>query len=76
MTTQTLNTIRLQALNDATRLPALATVLVALAVVVTKWSTRARTRKHLADLPDYVLSDIGVTLSEAQSEISKPFWRS
>ena len=75
MTAQTLKTTRLQVLNSATRLPALATVFVVLAVVVTKWSTRARTRKHLADLPDYILRDIGVTLSQAQSEIDKPFWR-
>jgi uncharacterized protein YjiS (DUF1127 family) len=36
---------------------------------------RRRTRMLLAQLPDNLLKDIGVTRSEAQMEASKPFWR-
>jgi uncharacterized protein YjiS (DUF1127 family) len=44
-----------------------------------RWSREAirrhRTRKHLAELDARALKDIGLTLSDAENEASKPFWR-
>jgi uncharacterized protein YjiS (DUF1127 family) len=34
-----------------------------------------RTRRRLAGLADETLRDIGITKSERDAEISKPFWR-
>ncbi|MEM8790117.1 MAG: DUF1127 domain-containing protein [Pseudomonadota bacterium] len=38
------------------------------------WAQRARSRRHLSDLPPHLLRDIGVTREEAEHEASKPFW--
>ena len=75
MTTQALTKDLLLELNSANRVPALATVFVYLATVVTKWSFRSRTRKHLANLPDHILHDVGLTLEEAKAETQKLFWQ-
>lgn len=40
------------------------------------WQARASQRRRLSELPDYLLSDIGVTRADAEREVSKPFWRS
>lgn len=39
------------------------------------WKHRAKSRAELAKLPPERLRDIGVTLDEAATEASKPFWR-
>ena len=39
------------------------------------WSERRRTRNHLYQMPDYILSDIGVSRAEVENEYQKPFWR-
>jgi uncharacterized protein YjiS (DUF1127 family) len=43
------------------------------------WSREAirryRTRKHIAELDARILKDIGITLSDAEHEANKPFWR-
>lgn len=36
---------------------------------------RARQRRHLAELDDRLLRDIGVSRAEVEAEISRPFWR-
>jgi uncharacterized protein YjiS (DUF1127 family) len=36
---------------------------------------RARTRRLLAEMPARELRDIGVTPSDAEAEVNKPFWR-
>lgn len=54
---------------------AFARVLVATAVAVEKWSMRRSTRKHLKDMPDYLLQDIGLTHVQADQEMRKVFWR-
>ena len=36
---------------------------------------RARQRRDLAALSDYHLRDIGLSRSDAEREIGKPFWR-
>jgi uncharacterized protein YjiS (DUF1127 family) len=49
--------------------------LVALFNRFSDWSERRRTRNHLYQMPDYILSDIGVSRAEVESEYEKPFWR-
>jgi uncharacterized protein YjiS (DUF1127 family) len=38
------------------------------------WRDRARQRRHLAELDDRLLRDIGVSRAEVENEISRPFW--
>ena len=40
------------------------------AFCVSRW----RQRRVLADLPDHLLRDIGVTRNQAAREASRPFW--
>jgi|tagenome__1003787_1003787.scaffolds.fasta_scaffold20947077_2 uncharacterized protein YjiS (DUF1127 family) len=42
---------------------------------VASWRERARQRRALADLPDFILRDIGVSRVDARREGEKPFWR-
>jgi uncharacterized protein YjiS (DUF1127 family) len=37
-------------------------------------SARARQRRHLAELDDAMLRDIGLTRDEARREARRPFW--
>lgn len=39
------------------------------------WLAKSRGRRHLAELDDRLLQDIGVTSGAARREIEKPFWR-
>ena len=39
------------------------------------WFERARQRRQLAELSDYMLRDIGLTRADACAEADKPFWR-
>ena len=39
------------------------------------WMERARQRHHLAALDDRMLSDIGLSRTQAEVEFRKPFWR-
>jgi uncharacterized protein YjiS (DUF1127 family) len=36
---------------------------------------RARQRRDLASLSDHALRDIGLSRSDVESEVGKPFWR-
>jgi uncharacterized protein YjiS (DUF1127 family) len=38
------------------------------------WRDRVRQRRRLVELDDRLLSDIGVTRSDALREADKPFW--
>ena len=40
-----------------------------------QWRQRARARRELAGLDDYLLHDIGLSRSQAQFESGKPFWQ-
>lgn len=42
---------------------------------VGRWNERSRQRRHLLELPDHLLRDIGVTRAEVEAETAKPFWR-
>ena len=39
------------------------------------WAERARQRRQLAGLNDYMLRDIGLTRADVAGETRKPFWR-
>ncbi|MDE4174530.1 DUF1127 domain-containing protein [Phaeobacter sp. PT47_59] len=62
-------------LNTQPTLPVLAQVAVEVAVLVTKWSLRHRSRKQLRGLSQEQLQDIGLTRAEAHYEATLPFWR-
>jgi len=54
------------------------TLLERFSVWLTKFNQyreNARQRRQLAQLPDYLLKDIGVTRADALKEAEKPFWK-
>jgi uncharacterized protein YjiS (DUF1127 family) len=70
-----LHTAQLALLNDQARLPSAAHVLIAIAVVLTRWDRYRRTRKTLKNLEPHLLKDIGLTSDAARHEAKKPFWQ-
>jgi uncharacterized protein YjiS (DUF1127 family) len=52
-----------------------ATWVMRVADLVLGWGERARQRRHLAELDDRLLRDIGVSRVEVEAEVSLPFWR-
>jgi uncharacterized protein YjiS (DUF1127 family) len=42
---------------------------------VLSWLERVHQRRHLAQLSDHMLKDIGLTRADVEAEILKPFWR-
>lgn len=62
-------------LNSRPALPVAARMAVGFAALVTKWSLRRRTRKHLRTLPDHILQDIGKSRQDAHYQGTLPFWR-
>ena len=42
--------------------------------LVDRVAARARSRAHLAKLPDNLLRDIGISRTEAQTEARRSFW--
>jgi len=71
----TFRNTRLAWLDAQAPLPTLADWALALAVTVTQWSTRARTRKALKKLPPHLLDDVGLDPHEAWREAVQPFWK-
>ena len=43
--------------------------------VLNTWNKRREGRKQLANLPNYLLKDIGLNRHDVENEINKPFWR-
>jgi len=43
--------------------------------VLLTWQERATMRRHLAEMPDYMLRDVGLTRLNVAGEARKPFWR-
>lgn len=39
------------------------------------WAERAAERRHLAELDDHLLKDIGLNRAEVEAVSTKPFWR-
>lgn len=62
-------------LRENNSLPIVSVWAVEIAVVVSKWTMRRRTRATLRDLTDAQLADIGLTRAQALSESSRVFWR-
>lgn len=56
-------------------LPVPAEIALQVAVTVTKWTERARTRRALKRLETHQLKDIGKSPAEAWREAVLPFWR-
>lgn len=52
----------------------LAVVALRVAVTLTKWSERRRTRRHLKSLDDHLLRDVGLDRLTAQREANRMFW--
>ena len=57
------------------RLAPAAGIALKVAVVLTVWSQRARTRKALAQLDDHILRDIGLDRRQAFTESRRMFWQ-
>ncbi|MFL4470996.1 DUF1127 domain-containing protein [Tateyamaria armeniaca] len=57
------------------RMPAASVIAVRVAVVMSKWATRRRTRLALKQLSDHQLRDVGLTPAEAYYESRRVFWR-
>ena len=57
-------------------LPSPAGVLARLVGTVVAWEHRARERRTLAEMPDRLLKDLGISRVDARRESEKPFWRS
>lgn len=60
---------------SARPLPPLSRMAVSLALTIAAWELRHRTRKHLKNLPQHMLSDIGLDAMRAEQEAAKPFWQ-
>ncbi|SIR05117.1 Uncharacterized conserved protein YjiS, DUF1127 family [Aeromonas sp. RU39B] len=39
------------------------------------WIERSRSRRQLAEMPEYLLRDIGLNEADRYQETNKPFWR-
>lgn len=63
-------------LNAQHRIPFSAAVALRVAVVLSQWAMRRRTRLALHQLSDHQLRDVGLTYPEAYRECRKWFWRS
>ncbi len=57
------------------RIPAASILAVRVAVMLSKWATRRRTRLALHRLPPHLLRDVGLTQAEALAESRRVFWR-
>lgn len=73
--TRAITASTLTPLINSPRLPLIAALAVKVALVVTIWHARKRSRRALAGLNDSQLLDIGVTRREALIEAERPFWK-
>ena len=49
-------------------------MLAAMARCVWRWQERARERRHLAEMPDHMRADVGLSARDVAREADKPFW--
>ena len=61
-------------LGAQSELSPLAVVALRVAVTLTQWSERRRTRIHLKNLDDHLLRDVGLDRLTAQKEANRGFW--
>jgi len=57
------------------RMPAASVIAVRVAVMLSQWATRRRTRLALGQLSNHQLRDVGLTPAEAFTESRRVFWR-
>lgn len=62
-------------LSAQTAMPAASVMALRVAVTLSKWATRRRTRLALAQLSDDQLRDVGLTPAAAFTESRRVFWR-
>ncbi len=62
-------------LRDTRTLPVISVVAIKLAVALSKWATRRRTRMALSQLTPKQLDDVGLTPRMAYIEQRRVFWR-
>ncbi|WP_415402730.1 DUF1127 domain-containing protein [Tateyamaria sp. SN3-11] len=62
-------------LTAQTRMPAASVLAVRIAVVLSKWATRRRSRLALKQLSAHQLRDVGLTPADADFEARRVFWR-
>ncbi|MGY2572424.1 DUF1127 domain-containing protein [Vibrio sp. C8] len=43
-------------------------------LTIKRWHQNSVTRRHLKDLPDYLLDDLGINKQLAKKETDKAFW--
>jgi uncharacterized protein YjiS (DUF1127 family) len=58
-----------------THRPADRALSIQIAEIVLTWLERVRQRRHLGQLSDHMLKDIGLARADLEVEVSKPFWR-
>ncbi|MEO0402168.1 MAG: DUF1127 domain-containing protein [Pseudomonadota bacterium] len=76
MTHHTLNADdHLAYLTAQNRIPAASVIAVRIAVVLSKWATRRRSRLALQQLTPDQLRDVGLTPVDALIEARRVFWR-
>jgi uncharacterized protein YjiS (DUF1127 family) len=44
-------------------------------LVLENWAERARQRRALRELPEYVMHDLALSKADVEAEASKPFWK-
>ena len=66
---------RIAYLGAQTALTPAALVAVRVAVILTKWAERRRTRLHLGQLDDHLLRDVGLDRLTAKREADRKFWQ-
>ncbi len=54
---------------------AIMSALLAVGDTIYRWTQRARQRRHLAQLDEHLLKDIGIEPLIAEWEANKPFWK-
>jgi len=69
------NADHLAYLTAQNRMPAASVIALRVAVVLSKWATRRRTRLALKQLDDHQLRDVGLTSADAFEEARRVFWR-
>jgi uncharacterized protein YjiS (DUF1127 family) len=57
------------------QLPSPTQALARVAALLVTWEARARERRMLAEMPDRMLKDLGITRIDADREAAKPLWR-
>lgn len=62
-------------LRESKALPIVSVWAVEFAVIVSKWTTRRRTRLALTQLTRHQLRDVGLTPDQALDESAKVFWQ-